>query len=352
MRFKGIGPTLQLLVEKDNVIDQENVDPIALEKMSSSVYLDDHDIYIVWMSVLYYYIFHKIPDSISRHWYTSLVTAGRPTMTKPLFTINWSDIVAESPLSRQEQFGVTNLLLSMVRFFGKKARGNDTKRPLLMGAWQTLLDFLAHTKCYKVAGTLTLLRKGLDIKALLPEMYDTAAYLEMQVNGKPDAIQRLQRYTASLSDMPHKLILAYRSAHMLALSESSPHDELCKAARLIGLPMEDIYDMSGMPSNEAGNVQVDFVRRLYLNALGMDPTPPAPAKPAFQKGGMASCFKSAVFGWINLIFLTQISLWLYPNPVLQSTLLQQLRTAREMAIEAVQADEAKLLLVKYTKHYV
>lgn len=345
LRRHGLNWTLQLVTEGNNVINQDTVEPIALDKISQNIYLDDHDLYIVWMSIVYHYIFDTAPESIMRRY--ANIAAGKGASNKPMFTINWAAAVAESPLTRSEQIGTANLLLSMVRLFGKKARGNHTKRPLLMGVWHTLLNFLAHIECYKKAGTLTLLRKGLDVEALAPEIYDTAAELEIQLKGRAAAIQHLQQYAKKLP-VRIKLIIAYRCARSLEPNESSTQEELCEAARLVALPMKDLYDIKHDEPFGTGNVQVDFIRRLYLSALGMDPTPPAPAKPAYQKGFV----KSSTFGWINLLFLTQISLWMYTNPALQSTLLQQLKTARDMAMDAVRSEDAKLLIFKYCKNQI
>lgn len=341
----GLHCTLQLLAESNGVMNEETVEPVSLDKISQNIYLDDHDLYIVWMSIVYYYIFDKAPDSIMRR-YTN-IAAGKGSSNKPMFTINWATAVAEAPLTRSEQIGTANLLLSMVRLFGKKARGNHTKRPLLMGVWYTLLNFLAHIECYKKAGTLTLLRKGLDVEALAPEIYDTAAQLEIQLKGRPAAIQHLQQNAKKLP-IRVKLMMAYRCARSLEPNESSTQEELCHAARLVALPMKELYDMKHEEPFGSGNVQVDFIRRLYLSALGMDPTPPAPAKAGYHKGYV----KSSTFGWINLLFLTQISLWMYTNPALQSTLLQQLKTARDMAMDAVRSEDAKLLVFKYCKNQI
>lgn len=205
------------------------------------------------------------------------------------------------------------------------------------------MDFLVHIECYKRAGTLALIRAGLDVEALQPENYDIAAYLETRMGDRAGALGRLHSVTRKLP-MSQKLIMAYRSAITLCPSEKSSAEDFQEAARLVGLPLREIFDMSAV-SLEPGNVQVDFVRRLYLSALGMDPVLPVPAKRSFNQNLLRSC----AFAWINLIFLTQISRWLYTNHILKGTLAQQLATARDMAIEALQDEEAKRLIFKYAE---
>ncbi|KAI7857954.1 hypothetical protein BDC45DRAFT_346836 [Circinella umbellata] len=339
LRFFGLDYVLYLLTRKKELfIKNDKVDMFSLETLN----LDDHDIYVVWMTVLYYLLFRRMPDSICRHWYASILTNGKPSTVKPMFTIDWSVTAAQAPLSRSEQLSSLNILLSMLRHFSKKARSNGAKRPLLMGVWQTLLNLLPHCECYKRAGTLTLLRNGLDIEALQPEIYDMAAYLETQMGDRIGATKRLQSYTHRLS-LNHQFLLAYRSAHNMGLSMASSHNDMQEAARLVALPMEAAFDLSDIPPlSTQGSVYIDFVRRLYLSALGMDPTPPAVTKKVYNSGTI----RNSAFAWINLMFLTQISMWVCSQR-LHVVFVKQLENTRDYAMEAVKSDEAKLLIFKY-----
>ncbi|KAF7730433.1 hypothetical protein EC973_002240 [Apophysomyces ossiformis] len=343
LRYEGLPVVLKLLTKNEKAINVEAVKPFSLEDTASHIQLIDDDLYVLWMTILYFFLCRKMPDTICRNWYSTLLTSGRPSVTKLKFTIDWSSVVSEAPLSRPEQLGVVNMLLSMLRYFSKKARGNDTKRPLLMSVLRTLLDFLSHVECYRRAGTLALLRGAFEMEALRPEVYDIAAVLQTQMGDRAGALNGLKSHAERLS-MNHKLILAYRSAHLLRPSEKSPQEELREAALLLKLPLKDVYDMQGA-SADTDNVQVDLVRRMYLIALGMDFMLPLQAKRSFN----ANEFRSSAFAWINLIFLTQISRWIYQDPILQSTLLQQLKMARDFGINAVDSEDAKVLIFKYAK---
>ncbi|KAG0168673.1 hypothetical protein DFQ29_010058, partial [Apophysomyces sp. BC1021] len=335
LRNEGLSVVVQLLTGNENAINLEEVEPFSLEDTPNHIQLVDDDLYVLWMTILYFFLCQRMPDTICRNWYSTLLTSGRPSVTKLKFTIDWSSVATEAPLSRSEQLGVVNMLLSMLRYFSKKARGNDAKRPLLMSVLRTLLDFLSHIECYKRAGTLALLRGAFDMEALRPEVYDIAAVLQTKMGDRTGALNGLKSHAQRLS-MNHKLILAYRSAHLLQPSEKSSHEELREAALLLKLPLKDVYDMQGA-STDTDNVQVDLVRRMYLIALGMDFMLPLQAKRSFN----AKEFRNSAFAWINLIFLTQISRWIYQDPILQSTLLQQLKMARDFGINAVDSEDAK-----------
>ncbi|KAI9260624.1 hypothetical protein BDA99DRAFT_512680 [Phascolomyces articulosus] len=338
LRFFGLDYVLYLLTgKKETFIKDDGVELFSLETNN----LDDHDIYVVWMTVLYNLLFQRMPDSICRHWYASILTNGRPSTVKPLFTIDWAMTAAQAPLSQQEQLSSLNILLSMLHYFSKKARGNGAKRPLLMGVWQTLLNLLPHCECYKRAGTLTLLRGGLEVEALQPEIYDMAAYLETQMGDRAGATSRLQARAFQLS-LNHRFLLAYRSAHNMGLSGTSSLKDMREAAKLVCAPMEIAFDIPKTVSNEEDSVYIDSVRRFYLSALGLDPTPPRPTKKAYNTG----VIRHSAFAWINLMFLTQINLWIYSQHM-HAMFIQQLENTRDGAMESVKSDEAKLLIFKY-----
>ncbi|KAI9273349.1 hypothetical protein EDC94DRAFT_655269 [Helicostylum pulchrum] len=88
-----------------------------------------------------------------------------------IFMIDWTlSHLIETPLDRSTLFGATNILLSMIRHFGAKARNDVCRKPLLVGTWRTLSSFLTSTPCYKTADTLMLMRKAAVIIEQIPEI--------------------------------------------------------------------------------------------------------------------------------------------------------------------------------------
>ncbi|KAI7865014.1 hypothetical protein BDF14DRAFT_1112912 [Spinellus fusiger] len=339
LRREGLSTILKFLTGSEDSVNVKIVETFSLEESQSHFAMSDHDLYIVWMTILYYFLCNQVPSSICRHWISSLISKGHRPAKKPMFTLGWSSVAEGGPLTQTEQIGSINILLSMLRYFSKKARSNDYKRPLLMGVLRTLFDLLAHMDCYKRAGALALIRSGFDVEALRPEVYDIAAHLETQMGDHSGAIDRLTPSMLRLS-LNQRLALAYRSARLLNPCRTSPPELLQEAARLAGLPLMAAYEMDSSTSLESGNVEVDFIRRLYLTVLGMDTLLPLPFKRSFKPRE----FRASAFAWINLIFLTQITRWIYNNPILENTLIQQLHMARDRASAHVNEEEVRQCL--------
>lgn len=342
MRYQGLRQVLKnLRAADDNYINENDVEPFSLEETQARVQLTDHDMYIIWMTVLYYYVCQKAPSMLCHHWFKEFVAKGEPSWSKPLFTIDWNAIASQRPLTRRERFGTVNILLSMLRFFTAKATRDETKRPYMVATWQTLLNFLANTDCYKRAGTLVLLRSGMKFTVLQPEILDTALTLQSAMGEHQQAIKTISNTIADCS-LEKQLMIAYRAAYLLKLSNNSSQEELQQAANLLSIPLQSYFDFSAVIL-APGEPQIDFVRRLYMGALGLDPVLAAPAKKNFT----SFKFQSATFAWINLMFLTQISLWLYTNDTMQYIFRQQLKTTRNSALNALRSEDSKSLVTKY-----
>ncbi|CAO0790357.1 unnamed protein product [Mucor circinelloides] len=151
LRLFGIAQVLELLSDgKITKIDESEGGIILLDQIQ---YVNDDGKYFIWMSILHYYVTNTLPVDVCDIWMNTLVKNGTPSQEKPLFTIDWGNALKEHPVDRSTLRGATNILLSMLRYFGNAAIGNVNKKPLLIGVLSTLFSFLSCTKCYELVGT-------------------------------------------------------------------------------------------------------------------------------------------------------------------------------------------------------
>lgn len=179
LRFFGLGQVLELLTDgKITRIDEAEGGIVLLDQMQ---YVNDDGKYFICMSILHYYVTHTLPEDVCDIWMRTLVKDGCPSREKPLFTIDWRSALKKHPVDRSTLRGATNMLLSMLRYFGNAAIGNVNKKPLLIGVLSTLFSFLSCTKCYELIGTL-LLTKQLNSPSLSRDMED----IRLDLKSKTD----------------------------------------------------------------------------------------------------------------------------------------------------------------------
>ncbi|KAL0136582.1 hypothetical protein V8B55DRAFT_1540667 [Mucor lusitanicus] len=157
LRLFGLGQVLELLSDgKMTRIDESEGGIISLDQIQ---YVNDDGKYFIWMSILHYYVTHALPEDVCAIWMRSLVKDGSPSHAKPLFTIDWGNTLKRHPVDGPTLRGATNILLSMLRYFGNAAIGNVNKKPLLIGVLSTLFSFTSCTKCYDLIGTSLLIQQ-------------------------------------------------------------------------------------------------------------------------------------------------------------------------------------------------
>ncbi|KAG1399097.1 hypothetical protein G6F60_007937 [Rhizopus arrhizus] len=180
----GMSKVLKILTnnDDDDIIETKSVQLFSMEE-TTGIYLTEQDKYLIWMVILYYYVTKTIPDNICQNWMDKLVKTGKASTEKPMFMIDWTPTLENKPLDRQSQIGCVNILLSMLRHFGNKACNDISRRPLLIGVLRTLLNLLPFSPSYKLAGTLILTRKALQLKSLQPEMQEIVIELELKAKN-------------------------------------------------------------------------------------------------------------------------------------------------------------------------
>ncbi|KAL9543763.1 hypothetical protein MBANPS3_007963 [Mucor bainieri] len=179
LRLFGLSHVLELLSDgKMTRIDESEGGIILLDQIQ---YVNDDGKYFIWMSILHYYVTYTLPEDVCDIWMRTLVRDGSPSQEKPLFTIDWENALKKHPVDKTTLRGATNLLLSMLRYFGNAAISNVNKKPLLIGVLSTLFSFLSCTKCYDRIGTLLLMQQ-LDTPSLSRDVEE----IKLDLKSKTD----------------------------------------------------------------------------------------------------------------------------------------------------------------------
>ncbi|KAK4511646.1 uncharacterized protein ATC70_012862 [Mucor velutinosus] len=179
LRLFGLGQVLNLVSDgKITRIDESEGGIVLLDQIQ---YVNDDGKYFICMSILHYYVTHTLPEDVCDIWISTLVKDGSPSREKPLFTIDWANALKKHPVDGPTLRGATNMLLSMLRYFGNVAIGNVNKKPLLIGVLSTLFSFLSCTKCYDLIGTLVL-TQVLDSSDLARDVED----IKLDLKSKTD----------------------------------------------------------------------------------------------------------------------------------------------------------------------
>ncbi|GAA5796572.1 hypothetical protein HPULCUR_001945 [Helicostylum pulchrum] len=359
LRLNGLEQVLRLMTNKEIDIGIEKLEVFDMDD-APGLYLQEQDKYCIWMLILYYYVNKSIPEFVCSNWMYTLVKDGTPTKSMSIFMIDWTlSHLIETPLDRSTLFGATNILLSMLRHFGTKARNDVCRKPLLVGTWRTLSSFLTSTPCYKTAGTLMLMRKAAVIIEQIPEIQEIIIHLEIKAES-PTSIITERIYQSkdimSLSNI-HSLCFniatSYYEKHpvtdlnLLAMASILQYPLLAKntlkkqAKEMKRLTQIEDYSME----HGAVIVSVDTIRQNYLTAMGIDSSL---AKTSQQSDQQSNNLRKIAFAWMNLLMLTSISKFLYPEgSIIRESLDNNIKMIFAEAMQEVNGD-GKVAIFKYS----
>ncbi|KAI8379262.1 uncharacterized protein BYT42DRAFT_320778 [Radiomyces spectabilis] len=332
------------LMKSPTAFSTEKIEPFSLEETPIHLMLVDHDIYLLWTTILYHFICGQMPDTVYRTWFSGLIANGDSSEPRHLYTVDWSSVVASGPLTRAETIGSVNILLSMLRYFSGKTQGNKAKRPILMGAWRTLLDLLAHTDSYRKLGTVILLRDGLSIDALRPEIDVIAADLCTSIGDPAMARTRLDE-AMKTARLPSQLMLAFRLASSLHPTPQSSLETLSEAAQLIASPLKPFF--RPLPAAQGAaepKYAIEYARHMYLTALDLDQSLPMRTNHSFNP----ALFEHCAFAWINMLYLTEIGRWCCRGTPTYDMVTKQMKSITKLAVDAMESEDAKRLVFKFS----
>lgn len=358
LRLNGIEEVIRYLTKKDLEIDTEKLQIFDLVDAPGN-YLQEEDKYCIWMLILYYYINKSIPDFVCNAWMNTLVKEGTPAKQMSIFMIDWTlSQMLETPLDTVTLFGATNILLTMLRHFGRKAANDIRRKPLLVGTWRTLSSFLSNTSCYKTAGTLMLMRSAHSIAEQIPEIQEIITDLEIKANSANTVIlnhlyQSKEYMTISnLHSLSYHVARSYyekhslNKVHLLVMSNILLYPLLDKRTKakqtkameqLMGILSEPIPDDKAI-------VMVDLIRQRYLAGLGIDFSMMNSARPNDQQNNL----RKTAFAWMNLLLLTVISKFLYPETsIIRDNLDQNIKLIFDEAMKEVNSEDGKVAIFKY-----
>lgn len=333
----GMSKVLKILTnnDDDDIIETKSVQLFSMEE-TTGIYLTEQDKYLIWMVILYYYVTKTIPDNICQNWMDKLVKTGKASTEKPMFMIDWTPTLENKPLDRQSQIGCVNILLSMLRHFGNKACNDISRRPLLIGVLRTLLNLLPFSPSYKLAGTLILTRKALQLKSLQPEMQEIVIELELKAKNNIVFSVMIEK----VSKLFYRLSLGYQIASRMPC-KNNEREDLYKIASILG-------SCIGYQANENDDlvIRVDKIRQSYLSLLGLDTLNIMLDQQKWKTNTRQ--MKSCSFAWLNLLVLLQISKLLYiENTVIRDTLLNQIDLVLNGARDYIKSKEGIAFIQDY-----
>ncbi|CAO3611744.1 unnamed protein product [Cunninghamella echinulata] len=373
-RFYGLKEMLVLFLGRNAINNSDGYDLIQRLNFSTfprSIYLTDSDSYYLWMNVIYYLICGKmLPDSIRGNWCLQWKRSEKRTLlnSQHLFTIDWSSLIT-TPLSNHEQRMIVGLLLKMVKHFCEKARANESKRPLFMAVWRTLIECQLKLDCYREMGVLILLKRSnsMTIKSLQPEIIDICLELESNVSQEnaDDLWQTIQKEQLSvkgstqqkLKRLSQGLFLAFRSAIIMNPTLTTPVDHLMVIAWRVARPLWLIVDNS--TANKLTTIQeqqqtetpintqkcidaINYLYGIYQSALGLDDAFSVILVPQFDPLD----FQKLTFAWINTILITAIRAWLLADI---TSLKQMLDITIQTCSRCIRSESEVKLIFKYVE---
>lgn len=375
LRMNGLEPVLKLLANKKDVrIDTEKQHIFNLDDVPG-LYLQEQDKYNIWMLILYYFVSKKLPEGLCSVWMYTLVKDGEPTKILPPFMIDWTTCL-QRPLDRATLFGAINILLSMLRHFGNKACNDVRRKPLLVGVWRTLFDFLSNTPNYKNAGTLMLVRKFAGLVEQVPEIQEIITALEIKAGNENTVIveniyaSRKKMSQSNLFTLTHHIARAYYEnksysnplllvianilLYPLLEAESLPNQaemmqKLCNDYCSKEEGEEEQYNLS---SNEECIIVFRYVQHYYANALSVDNLIEPPSAPQHRRNSANPAYRKMTFAWINILLLTQMCKSVVANKEKRKQLDIEFKVLFEQSMKALDSMDEKLIVFKYASQYV
>ncbi|KAI8362625.1 hypothetical protein BD560DRAFT_491562 [Blakeslea trispora] len=345
VRLNGLTEVLKMLTGNGGFeISLSSYAPFSLTE-TPGLYLLHNDKYHLWMLILYYFVMKSLPQGVCEAWMNTLVKEGKPQMSKPLFSIDWTDALLSNPLDKATLFGAVNILLSMWKYFSQLACSDSRKKPLLVGVLRTLVSFLMHTPQYKVPGTLLLVNKLTKVLLITPEIRELEIELEFKRNEDPKKLIHLLFSTAL--QRPQSLTLAYRC--ICLYGERAPHTNgfYGYTACILAFPLANAKSdsealLTFIDHNDMEDTAHEYRHRLvqslidqYKGLVGMIPSPSPSAKSQ----------EKAAFAWINLLLLTRILGVVSPEK--QPEVRQEMDTIFDTGVSLINEYDGKLLFFKY-----
>lgn len=364
IRLDRLEQVLRLLTNFNDDIDSEKM--IFDMDYTPGLYLQEQDKYLIWMLVLYYYVSKTLPEGVCNTWMNSLVKDGAPTKSLSLFMIDWTSSAFQSKFDRTTLFGITNILLSMLSHFGKKACNDVRRKPLLVGVLRTLFSFLSSDPSYKNPGTLLLVRGMTRIIDQIPEIQEIIIEYEIKAGTPVCNLVEYIYHSKQIMSSSNICSLSYHVARCFYETRKLSKRNLLVISNLLLYPLLD-YDtkdiqreimnkIAAPQSNEATVdlpeekiiLLVDTIRQKYLTAMGLDSL--IGGQQTQQRHDkhekMELCQTS--FAWMNLLLLTVISKFLYhKTSIVRDNLDKYTNLIFEESMKKIRSNDGKLLMFKY-----
>lgn len=332
LRFDGLRGVLdQLLQAADTSLEVSSRLITVAFRRRQSLPITDHDLCFIWLCIITFYVFGRLPNDLNRtHWFERVTKQGHLIPSaNPLFVVDWSK--SDAKVDKVQQTVVVTVLLEMLRYFCSRALNNVAKKPLLVAVWRNLVGLLEALDCYGRPATLVLLRRNLEtlwkIKTMQPELADMIFELEKKIHGGGDdngmTMDSLCKPMPSsgpiMGRLPMDLFMAYKAAMRIDPRKDMDQATLLLSAWRLGRPLWHIYNhdtiarlerMKAMGRDslrpaESHLAPITYLCGLYSSALGVTDSFEILQVPNFN----IPEFREMPIAWINALFIHLIHFW-------------------------------------------
>lgn len=359
IRLNGLEQVLRLMTHNGIEVETEKAELFDMDD-GPGLYLQEHDKYYVWMIILYYNVNKIIPDIVCDNWMNSLTKDGKPSFNSFIFMIDWSaSQLINQPLDTATLFSTTNIILSMLRHFGNKACTDVKRKPLMVGVLRTLSNFLSNIPSYKPHMTLMVMREIKSLVNQIPEIRELITDLEIKTGATGPAIIKHLVEIKSEMRISHLFTYSYNIArsyyekqpfskqNLLIISNFLLSPLLTNNKKIIQSDLMKILANSSVEtiSDEQITIIVDTIKQYFFSSLGLDFSAPNTPQPHMEQSVQ---LRKIPFAWINLLQLTAISKFLYPETsVIRDSLDVTMDTIFEKAMVEIDSIFGKMIFFKY-----
>ncbi|KAG2197739.1 hypothetical protein INT47_010675 [Mucor saturninus] len=362
IRLNGLEEVLRLMTHNKIEVQTDRAEIFDMED-GPKIYLQEHDKYFIWMIILYYNVNKTMPDYVCDNWMNSLVKDGKPLFNTLIFMIDWSTSqLIERPLDTATLFSTTNIILSMLRYFGNKACTDVKRKPLMVGVLRTLSNFLSHIPSYKPPMALMVMRHIKSLDKQIPEIRELITDLEIETGTK--GIDILAQLFETKVEKPQSRLFTYSYNIARSYYEKQPFTKynLLIVSHILLNPLltkhtKNVQRDTMKLLTEAQRstiddsqiiVTVDTIKQRFFSSLGLDYS--APNTPQ-SYNEQSKKLRKISFAWINLLLLTAISKFLYPETsVIRDKLDATMDTIFEKAMAEIDSEAGQMILFKYAKN--
>lgn len=348
IRLYGIEQVLKLLTGSTTI--NATQPSIFSLNGAAGLFLMEKDKLYVWMLILHYLITNSLPQAVCNSWMSHLVKNAEPVISMPLFTLDWTETLKETPLDKDTLYAATNLLLSLFSHYGNRTCSDTREKPLFIGVIRTMISFLSSTLAYTIHGALLLTAKMGGTNTLQPEIGEMITELQFKRENSPRVPLKFLMddckiaHRSQLFSLAHSMVCLYNQKNVM-------NSENCLLlACMLWIPLhwnrsnlETVLsdDLKTYDNTKKGNL-VDGIRLKYMDVLNLESRR--------KDTPLVRTLRKNAFVWINLLLLTKFTIMFRPQLAhdLEGNLGQVFIEGRKY----LTSYDGKMIFFKYAKKFM